>query len=435
MTTQLETASSGAPAKPPTKHTRKPSAPPPPGSDNLEEVLLHKLDSFLYQLETRLDDIEAFGLQKIGQVDESVQHAYEGLVRVRGEVMGEGWRKADALVRIIEEHYNHAVQGHDIKARLTQAMRHIEDKLEDIENKCGQFLDGTVSAAVALALQVAASRLLNYDELPSEWQENPYILRGYRFCKGYMDCVYSLVAVHNETCNIWIHLVGFFVMLALSFYHLPTTISWQDSTLMDKICLIVFLVAAMKCLVCSAVWHTFNGISHLKAKQNFACVDYTGITVLIAASILTTEYTAFYCNPVARNTYMTVTALSGLGGVLFTWDPSFDKQESRTKRILFFVGFAVAGGLGFCHAAYYHGLLETFAFYLPVFKSLLCYTLGVVVYGLLIPERWCPGSIFDYFGMSHNLWHISVFGGIYYHYVATVDLLQGAREFSCAGRR
>jgi adiponectin receptor len=172
-------------------------------------------------------------------------------------------------------------------------------------------------------------------------------------------------------------------------------------------------------------------ISELQTKQNMACVDYTGITVLIAASILTTEYAALYCDTGARNFYMALTAFSGLGGVAFTWSPSFDQPESRFKRLGFFVGFAVAGFLGFFHAAYLHGLVETFSFYFPVFKSLMCYSLGVVVYSFLIPERWLPGSIFDYFGMSHNLWHICVFGGIYYHYVATVHLLEGARHFSC----
>ncbi|ANB15945.1 Izh3p [Sugiyamaella lignohabitans] len=465
-------------------HRRKPSTPPPVDSDNLEEIILHKLDSFLYKLETKLDRFEAFGLQKLSQVDESVQHAYDVLVKVRKGVIGEGWRKAEALVKIIEDNYE-AMAGQAISDedddqenkdktlrpkkqkvnskttkesadenasngglgvpsiaavtststynRVSEVLGHLETKLQDVEEKYSYLLDShTLSTAVATALHAAKSRLLTYDELPVEWRENPYIIRGYRFYKGYMDCIYSLVKVHNETCNIWTHVIGFFVMLSLAFFHLPHTLSWKDSSVYDKLTMIVFLVAAMKCLVCSAVWHTFNGIAHLPAKNKFACVDYTGITVLIAASILTTEYTALYCKPFARNVYMAVTALSGLGGAAFTWDPKFDSPEARGQRIIFFVGFAVAGLLGFLHASVYHGLLSTFFFYLPVFKSLFCYCLGVVVYAFLIPERWFPGTIFDFFGMSHNLWHICVFGGIYYHYVATVNLLEGAHAFSCS---
>lgn len=424
------------------------------GCSDEDISVLRKLDKFLYTLESRLDDLEEFGLQKLGQVDESVHHAYHTLREIRNEAIGNGWKRADALMKVIEERYlnNFATTGDNgdnengsnsndnnddddddgiIPSKLSHALRLLEEKLAHIEASCFDVVDGTLALGVQSALRAAAERLLTYDELPLQWRDNPYIIRGYRFSKTYADCIYSMVKVHNETCNIWTHLVGFFVMLGLALCHMPTTLSWRNSTIMDRITLIIFMVAAMKCLVCSAVWHTFSAISRVKMKKNFACVDYTGITVLIAASILTTEYTALYCNSLARTIYMTITAGCGIGGAIFTWAPSFDKKESRIKRIMFFVSFAVAGFLGFLHASYYHGLVDTFMFYLPVFKSLACYFCGVIIYSLLIPERWCPGGIFDYFGMSHNLWHISVFGGIYYHYIATVSLLEGARAFSC----
>lgn len=398
----------------------------------LEDGVLQKVDRFLSTLESRLDDLEEFGLQKLGQVDDSVHHAYDMLRDVRREAIGNGWRRADAVLAYVETRYHSIVDpAEQGPGSVVNGLRYLEERLAHIESSCFDVVDGTLAIGVQSALRAAADRLLTYDELPLQWRDNPYIIRGYRFTQTYADCVYSLVRVHNETCNIWTHLVGFFVMLGLAFCHLPTTLSWRNSSTMDRITLVVFLVAAMKCLVCSAVWHTFSGIARVKMKKNFACVDYTGITVLIAASILTTEYTALYCNSTARTVYMAVTAGCGIGGAMFTWMPSFDRKESRVKRIVFFVSFAVAGLLGFLHAAWYHGLTETFLFYLPVFKSLACYGCGVIIYSFLIPERWCPGGIFDYFGMSHNLWHISVFGGIYYHYIATVNLLEGAKAFSC----
>lgn len=470
---------------------------PDPADDgtSLEAMLLHKLDVFLYKVESRLNDMEEYGLQKLIQFDQSIQHAYDVLSQARGEMIGAGKRRADVLLRFMENKLNidptdvdgsdgndgfygsdgsdgsdsgdgsdssdggdsgnggdggdraesSAVSYHqavsesvsgsvsDVSDKLAKALLLMEEKLAYIEATCFEVVDSKAAVIGAqLALQAAASRLLTYDELPIQWRDNPYIVRGYRFCKGYTDCLYSLVKVHNETCNIWTHLLGFFVMLGLAFYHWPSTLSWEQSSTMDKITMIIFLVAAMKCLVCSAVWHTFSGISRLKIKQKFACVDYTGITVLIAASILTTEYTALYCRPTERNIYMAVTAMFGIFGSIFTWLPVFDTKEYRGKRILFFVSFAVAGILGFIHTALLHGFAETFSFYLPVLKSLLCYVAGVVVYSFHIPERWFPGWVFDYFGMSHNLWHISVFGGIYYHYIATVRLMENARTFSCS---
>ena len=50
---------------------------------------------------------------------------------------------------------------------------------------------------------------------------------------------------------------------------------------------------------------------------------------------------------------------------------------------------------------------------------------GAFVYASKVPERWCPG-MFDYFGGSHNLWHIAVLGGILFHYTAMQEFFSQA---------
>ncbi|CDO54631.1 hypothetical protein DV113_000116 [Geotrichum candidum] len=391
------------------------------------------LSQFLKDLEDRLRKLEDdYGFSgAIDQVDESIYHTYKTLVEVRDSMIGEGKKAADSLVTLVASKYQELPSLTTLESNLL----HLEKNLVDLEQFC---LENSILAAnhlnksIQSALSAAATRLLTYEEIPTPWRCNPYIKRGYRFCHNYFDCVVSMAKIHNETCNIWTHLLGFVAMLTIAFFHWPTTLSWQESSNMDKFAMLIFLVAAMKCLACSAVWHTFNGICHEEHMKRFACVDYTGITVLIACSILTTEYTAFYCSPRAQAAYMIVTALCGLAGAIFTWHPSFDRPDGKARRVTFFVSFAVAGGAGFMHAAALHGFTPTFFFYLPVLKSLASYSVGVIVYALLIPERWCPGGLFDYFGMSHNLWHISVFAGIYYHYMATVSLLEGAKAYSCS---
>lgn len=406
------------------------------GTVGEESEVFDKLKSFIADLEDRLGKLEPYAA--LDHVDDSFSRAYSALAEIKDSVIGEGKRAAEAFVSSVEAQYNevwNASASTTTGQKALASLHYLEKKLVDIEQVCFENSLHAVHAADHLnksiqnALHAAKSRLLTYEELPKPWQENPYILRGYRFSHTFTDCVRSVASLHNETCNIWTHLLGFVAMLFIAFYHWPTTISWQESSTMDKVTMVVFLIAAMKCLVCSTVWHTFSSVSNIDHMKRFACVDYTGITVLIACSILTTEYAAFYCRPISQTVYMTVTALCGIAGTLLTWHPSFDSEKG--KRVAFFVSFAVAGSASFFHAALHHGVSETFFFYLPVAKSLLCYTVGVVIYSLLIPERWCPGGIFDYFGMSHNLWHACVFGGIYYHYTATITLLEGAKQFSC----
>lgn len=406
-------------------------------SEDLEDLVLHKIDNFLYSLEEKMDSLEDYGLEKLVLLDSKVKHAYDLLVSVRDEMVTEGKRTAEGFVKVLDGLYNELHEGEegaDMKALsaselVSKGVGGLEAKLLLIEE---YVLEHDLSQSIQKALQSAANRLLTFEELPKPWQENPYITRGYRFCSDYKACVCSVVSVHNETCNIWTHVVGFFVMLGFAFWHWPSTVAWSTADFTDKLIMLIFLVAACKCLAFSAIWHTFSGISRLSAKKGFACADYTGITLLITASILTTEYAALYCQTTARNAYMFITFLCGIGGVRMTWQPDFDMPHSRFKRIAFFVGFAVAGALGFFHAAFYRGLSNTFWFYYPITKSIGSYLLGVVAYGLLFPEKYFTNNkILAYVGMSHNLWHICVFGGIYYHYLATVHFLQNASAFSC----
>ena len=52
----------------------------------------------------------------------------------------------------------------------------------------------------------------------SEWQwDNKYILSGYRPEKAdYLEIFISLTFLHNETCNVYIHLIGALLLLLIA---------------------------------------------------------------------------------------------------------------------------------------------------------------------------------------------------------------------------
>ncbi|KAJ8096830.1 hemolysin-III related-domain-containing protein [Lipomyces tetrasporus] len=431
-------------------HSKSPST----DLEFLEEVVLLKLDLFLSHLEQRLHSLESYSAEKLSRLDESLVNAYQTLVAVKescgklgGEVIGEGWRRGEAIVTILERRYNDSLTTKDsLPSKVAAGMHFLEQKLSDLEGQCYTTVNETIqnvdtklsdsadaiNRSIEAALRAAKERLITYEELPLQWRENPYIYRGYRFCANYTECVVSLVKIHNETCNIWTHGFGFIMMLSVALYYYPSSPDFKKFTMWDKVVFGIFLVAALKCLLSSMIWHTFNSIGILSHKRYFACVDYTGISVLIACSILTTQYTSFYCQPLSQTVYMTSTALFGIVGAVMAWHPAFDEPENRWLRITLFVSLAMSGALGLVQLSFTKGIINTLTFYFPISKSLLCYVAGVVVYGCLFPEKYFPGSIFDWIGASHNIWHLAVVGGIYYHYTATHKLLEDAREFSCA---
>lgn len=290
--------------------------------------------------------------------------------------------------------------------------------------RAAETVEEHVQYAIARAKEHGS---LRYDELPVPWRVNPHILKGYRFNETKLGCVRSMFSFSNETVNIWTHALGLLIVLSVAFYFYPTSANFSLSTKTDVFIAAIFFFAACKCLVCSTIWHTMNCVADQTLLERFACVDYTGIALLIAASIMTTEYTAFYCEPVSCWTYITATGILGIFGVIMPWHPYFNRADKAWMRVGFFIGLGATGFLPIFQIMYTRSPAAAYELYAGsnLVKSLGVYVLGACVYASKVPERWYPGA-FDYFGSAHNLWHVAVLGGILYHYVAMQEFFSGA---------
>ncbi|CAA7393622.1 unnamed protein product [Spirodela intermedia] len=60
--------------------------------------------------------------------------------------------------------------------------------------------------------------LVDYDSLPKYLKHNEFILRYYRCEWPLKDAILSIFSIHNETVNVWTHLIGFFLFLSLTLY-------------------------------------------------------------------------------------------------------------------------------------------------------------------------------------------------------------------------
>ena len=433
-----------------------------------------QVDLFLQELERRLEFIENYGDLTI---DSSLSRAYSTLEAVRTrcsqvseEVIGEGRRRLHIMVETIEARYHEALAAaeslnektrvsielldsmlSDFEDRATklrerglqnvadaagifmdEGRRVVDEGFERAREVMGEGLERAKHAAESLEehIQRAVHRarehgLIRYDDLPTPWRINPHIIKGYRFTETYSGCIRSAFGVSNELVNIWSHALGLVLVLSVAFYFYPTSLNFSLSTKADIFIAAVFFFAACQCLVCSTIWHTMNAVADVNLIPMFACVDYTGISLLVAASIMTTEYTAFYCEPVSQTIYMTTTALLGIGGVILPWHPKFNGQDMAWVRVAFYIGLAATGLLPIAQLLWSRGPEFVWQFYSPIAKSLFVYVAGAFIYASKVPERWCPG-MFDYFGGSHNLWHIAVLGGILFHYTAMQEFFSNA---------
>ncbi|TGZ79822.1 HlyIII-domain-containing protein [Ascodesmis nigricans] len=410
-----------------------------------ESALLERVDTFITELERRLDQLEKYGNLKL---DEGIEKAWATLQAVRdecgrvsGEVLGEGKRRAHAIIEILEERYQHTLDASSLPGKVSASVHLLEELLLDFEARAQASLDrkldrakrniqeakSTLQDSIERAIAAAKTkRLITYDELPIPWRVNPHILTGYRFNEKKKDCVHSaLFSISNETCNIWSHGLGFLLVMAIAFYFYPTSQIFAYHTTADRVINGLFFLAAGKALACSTVWHTMSSISEQTVMERFACVDYSGISLLIAVSIMTTEYTAFYYEPISRACYMGLTLLFGITGVILPWRPIFNEADMRVYRVAFYICLAATGTAPLAQLMLTRGVEWTAAFYLPILKSLAVYLVGATVYALQVPERWWPGA-FDWVGGSHNIFHVMVVAGIVFHWVAMQDLFRRA---------
>ncbi|KAK3903081.1 ADIPOR-like receptor IZH3 [Staphylotrichum tortipilum] len=425
-----------------------------------EEALLLKLDLLLTELERRLEYWESFGELSF---DSSISAAFETLQAVRTRcsqvsegVMGASRRRLHVMVETLESGYHDAMAAAgSVNEKARVGIELLDEMLQDMEEQVAKFREtGLATAAETLmdeahrvvdegierAIRAAESLedhvqraitrarehgLLRYEDLPIPWRINPHITKGYRFSETKLACVRSAFGFSNELVNIWSHAIGLILVLSVAFYFYPTSANFSLSSKADIFIAAVFFFAACQCLVCSIIWHTMNSVADICLISMFACVDYTGISLLIAASIMTTEYTAFYCEPVSRWVYMVTTAILGIGGVILPWHPRFNGQDMAWVRVAFYVALSATGFLPILQISLTRGSDAAWEFYTPIAKSLLVYFLGALVYASKVPERWFPG-MFDYFGGSHNLWHIAVLGGILFHYTAMQDFFSHA---------
>jgi adiponectin receptor len=448
-------------------------------SDNsVDDSLSLKVDLFLSELERRLDFLENYGNLNF---DAGISRAYATLQAVRArcsqasdEVLGAGRRRTKIMVETVEARYQEALAAKetlgdkvhvginilegilsDFEARaykmrdqgfastagtimdegrrvVDSGRRKVDEGMKHAKEVVDEGIEAAKWAKLTLEehIEAAVSRarehgLIRYEDLPVPWRVNPHIIKGYRFTETKLDCIRSVFRPSNETVNIWSHALGLLLVLSLAFYFYPSSPNFHLSTKTDIFIAAVFFFAAAKCLICSTLWHTMSSVADQTLMERFACVDYTGISLLIAASIMTTEYTAFYCEPVSRYIYLLTTATLGIGGVILPWHPTFNRADMNWARVAFYVSLGATGFVPVLQLILTRGTAETFAFYSPIAKSISVYLIGAFVYASQVPERWFPGA-FDYVGGSHNLWHFAVLGGILFHYVAMQEFFAGA---------
>ena len=151
--------------------------------------------------------------------------------------------------------------------------------------------------------ETKSGALLSWDDLPTWAKDNEYIQTGFRpISNSYLDCLNSYFYVHNETGNMYSHLLAMLWMIGLPIYFYPYAknnylqVGADDWTVFG----LYFLGGAL-CFGLSMAYHTFSNHSHA-THDVYHRLDLLGISLVTAGCFPPGVWYTFPCT--ARGTKM-----------------------------------------------------------------------------------------------------------------------------------
>lgn len=251
--------------------------------------------------------------------------------------------------------------------------------------------------------------LCTWNELPDWQKDNEYIHGGYvRETNNFTQCINSLFYLHNESVNIYSHLIPGISALFLVLVDKYIVPRFPTTTFNDYFFLDVFFFGMFTCLTMSSTFHCLKSHSPPVAKFGNK-LDYLGIVVLISTSMVSILYYGFYDNSLMFYTFSTITLGFGTACAVVSLEEKFRSREWRPYRAAMFVMFGLSALLPIGAGLVRYGAHETWTRIQVKWIILegVFYIFGAFLYGVRFPEKYGPGK-YDIWGHSHQIFHVLV---------------------------
>ncbi|RPB12403.1 Hly-III related protein, partial [Morchella conica CCBAS932] len=216
----------------------------------------------------------------------------------------------------------------------------------------------------------------------------------------FRKCLSSLFYLHNETVNIYTHLLG-----SLLFFALPWYLYTPRATLGDIIVFSIYFLGVGFCFFFSAMYHTISNHSPRYLTIGLQ-LDIIGITLLMWGASIPTIYYAF---PTLENTRIFYWALSTVMSAIcigFTTKTANRAPAMRSFRATMFTLLGLSAVMPVMHSCWWPsvgGRCEV----VPLGGVAGLNLIGALAYATRSPERWFK-TRFDIWGASHQVLHVAV---------------------------
>ncbi|ORX70453.1 HlyIII-domain-containing protein [Linderina pennispora] len=248
-------------------------------------------------------------------------------------------------------------------------------------------------------------KTIGWDDLPAWLRDNEYIRTGYRKPTGsHAKCVESLCHVHNETGNIFTHMLGA-LLFVYFIYSAPQTVFSEFDTIGkgERIAVYGYLLTATTCFASTPV-RIYNKCDMLGILSNFV------------GSISVKIFYMFYCEPQIRTMHLTL--------LVCLCVMCFSAKEFRAWRSVAFILLGFEKLVPVFHTWWMFGAEYMWnAVNIPcMFWMAFFYIGGTAIYASRVPERWFPGK-FDFWFGSHQIFHVMSVIAATIHYAGSGSCL------------
>ena len=264
--------------------------------------------------------------------------------------------------------------------------------------------------AVKVEKRIEEKLTVLWNDIETWQQDNHFVISGYRpASNSYQKSAASLFYLHNESVNIWTHLLGALAAILTSgILYKELLARYHTATTDDVLVFACFFAGAAACLGMSATYHAISNHSHEVSRFGNK-LDYLGIVFLIWGSFIASIFYGFQEDIALIRGYWAMITTIGAGCAIVSINDRFRTPQLRPLRAAMFVAMGLSAVVPVFHGLSLYGLNKMSKLIgLPwlVTQGVL-YIIGAGLYAARVPERFHPGR-YDIWGSSHQIFHVLV---------------------------
>lgn len=298
------------------------------------------------------------------------------------------------------------------------------------------------------------AKIVEFKDAPKWLKDNRHLISGYRKnYSSFSQTFKTIFSLHNETLNIWTHLIGCVVFIIFlenlrnqrtrfdsqnggQFGHqnlLKPNKFFQDKnqsqffqffniemTSLEVYPIVLYLSSVILTFLFSTIMHWFGCMSH-EIEIILHKLDMLGIVLQISGSFCCLYYYNFYCQPLWKNLYSFCCVFFSVAVFIISLFDFIHEEKNVIYKSLMFAGLGLSNLLPISHIIL-QGVFASSKDVLPLSSDILwvflmgaMFLTGLYFYSDRIPEKYYPRK-FDIWCNSHVIWHYFVIAGSLAHF-------------------